>query len=168
MQKIKNEEIEELLTIIPRNYPQQDIFHVSEGCQGLCQALDALTKAQGYHYDLMIPDEAYYATLQISTDLKVQTFDFKKNRYNRQARQYDFVFVQLNLEAVENIELFYKKLYAISKNGSKVLFIVDKTCDLLQFEETLIAQNYVAVNAIENTFENYHIMSAQKMHGWGN
>ncbi len=168
MQKIKNKEIEELLSIIPRNYPQLDIFHLSNGCEGLCQALDLLTKEQGYHYDLMIADEAHYATLKASTDLKVQAFDFKKSRYNRQARQYDFVFVQINLDKIEDIALFYKKLYAISKNASKVLFIVDKSYDLLEFEEELIAQNYVAVNAIENTFENYHIMSAQKMHGWGN
>ncbi len=168
MQTIRDEEIEELLTIIPRGYPQQDIFHLTSNCFGLCEALDKLSKAENYHYDLMIADESYYLALKENSNLKVQAFDFKKSRYNRQARQYDFVFVQIDLESLENVELFYKKLYAISKNGSKVLFIVDKSYDLLHFEETLIAQNYVAVNAIENTFENYHIMSAQKMHGWGN
>jgi len=168
MQTIRDEEIEELLTIIPRGYPQQDIFHLTNNCLGLCEALDRLTKAENYHYDLMIADENYYTTLKETSDLKVQAFDFKKSRYNRQARQYDFVFVHIDLETVENMELFYKKLYAISKNGSKVLFIVDKSCDLLHFEEILIEHNYVAVNAIENTFENFHIMSAQKMHGWGN
>ncbi len=168
MQKIKKEEIEELLTIIPRGYPQQDIFHLTDNCLGMCEALHELCQAEHYHYDLMIGNDDYYSALKASSDLNIEAFDFKKSRYNKHARQYDFVFVQIDLEAIDNIGLFYKKLYAISKNGSKVLFIVEKERDLLAFEEVLIAHNYVAVNAIENTFENYHIMSAQKMHGWGN
>jgi hypothetical protein len=37
-----------------------------------------------------------------------------------------------------------------------------------ELEDILIEKNYVAVNPIADTFSNYQILSAQKMHGWGN
>jgi len=168
MQEIKKEEIQDLLTIIPRNFPILDIFHLSNDCRDLCKELSDLCHAQGYNYDLAIPDKVYYEQITEETDLKPHHFDFKRNRYNRHARQYDFVFIMIALENIENIDLFYKKIYAISKNAGKVLFIVEKSVDLRQLEDTLIVHNYVATNPIENTFSNYHILSAQKMHGWDN
>lgn len=168
MKKINKEEIQELLTIIPRNYPSHDIFHLTNNCNGLCQELYDFCQSQGYQYDLSIPDASYFEEISQSTEFKPHKFDFKKNRYNRLSRLYDFVFVSLILEDIEDIDTFYKKLYAISKNAGTVLFIVDKDHDLRAFEDLLIAQNYVAVNPIEDTFTNYQILSAQKMHGWGN
>jgi len=168
MQNIKKEEIEDLLTIIPRNFPILDIFHLSNDCLGLCQALYDLCQSQGYNYDLSIPNQEYQEHIKETTPFNPQLFDYKKNRYNRQSRVYDFVFVTVNLQEIENIAQFYKKLYAISKNAGKVLFIVEKDVDLRELEDTLIVHNYVATNPIENTFENYQILSAQKMHGWDN
>lgn len=168
MQTILKEEIEDLLTIIPRNFPLLDIFHLSNDCLGLCQALYDLSQSEGYNYDLAIPDSDYFEDIKENTPFNPQLFDFHKNRYNRQSRVYDYVFVSIDLESIENIALFYKKLYAISKNGGKVLFIVEKSVDLRALEESLIIHNYVATNPIENTFSNYQILSAQKMHGWDN
>ena len=168
MQTIVKEEIEDLLTIIPRNFPTLDIFHLSDDCIGLCQALYDLSKSEGYNYDLAIPNANYFEHIIETTPFKPQKFDFKRNRYNRQSRVYDYVFVTINLSEVENITLFYKKLYAISKNAGKVFFIVEKSVDLRELEDALIVHNYVATNPIENTFSNYQILSAQKMHGWDN
>jgi ubiquinone/menaquinone biosynthesis C-methylase UbiE len=81
---------------------------------------------------------------------------------------YDFVFVSIDLKEVQDEKMFFKKLYAISKNGGKVLFITSLEEDLQAFEEKLIEYNYVAINPIVSTFSNYQILSAQKMHGWGN
>jgi len=168
MQTIKKEEIADLLTIIPRNFPILDIFHLTNSCQGLCESLYDLCQSQGYHYDLSIPDEKYYTHIKETTAFNPQHFDYKKNRYNRQGRTYDFIFVMIDLREIDNIALFYKKLYAINKNAGKVFFIVQKSVDLRKLEDTLIHHNYVATNPIENTFENYQILSAQKMHGWDN
>ncbi len=168
MGKIKKEEIAELLTIIPRGYPALDIFHLTNECAGFCEALYDLTQSEGYGYDLLIHDEAYFEHISNTTDFKAHKFDFKKNRYNRHSKQYDYAFIMIALEEVENIALFYKKLYAISKNAGKVFFIVENDVDLRELEDALIVHNYVATNPIENTFSNYQILSAQKMHGWDN
>ncbi len=168
MKMIKKEEIDELLTIIPRGYPALDIYHLTDNCAGLCQALYDLTQLEGYGYDLLISDEAYFEHVQNSTEFKAHKFDFKRNRYNRHSKQYDYVFIMIDLSEVENIALFYKKLYAISKNAGKVFFIVENSVDLRLLEDALIEHNYVASNPIENTFSNFQILSAQKMHGWDN
>lgn len=168
MKNITKKEIQELLTIIPRNYPSLDIFHLTNNCNGLCQELYEFCQSQGYGYDLSTPDADCFKYISETTEFKPHKFDFNRNRYNRLSRLYDFVFISLNLEDIEDIETFYKKLYPISKNAGTAIFIVDKDYDLRAFENLLIEKNYVAVNPIVDTFENYKIMSAQKMHGWGN
>jgi hypothetical protein len=168
MKNISKEEVQELLTIIPQNYPSLDIFHLTNSCNGLCKELYEFCQSQGYQYDLLIPDTEYFEHISQTTEFKPHKFDFQRNRYNRLSRLYDFIFISLNLEEIEDIDTFYKKLYPISKNAGTVIFIVDNETDLRKFEDTLIEKNYVAVNPIMDTFENYQILSAQKMHGWGN
>jgi hypothetical protein len=163
---IKETEIESLLTIIPRGYPHLEIFHLTNQAQGICKILEKLTQKENYGYDLYVEGEASYET--ISKQQQANKFDIKKSRYNKHAKQYDYLFINMNLEAIENRELFLKKIYAIAKNAGKLFFIVDETYDIRALEEELIAYNYVAVNPIENTFSQMQILSAQKMHGWGN
>lgn len=165
MQNIDKEEARELLTIIPRDYPSQDIYHLTENCGVFAHKLHDLCKSQGYLLDLMIPDSKEFENI---AELKAHKFYYNKNRYNRHSRVYDFVFVSIDLEKIEDIDTFYKKIYAISKNGGKVLFFVDNSCDIRALEDRLIKHNYVAVNPIENTFKNYQILGAVKMHGWDN
>ena len=164
MKKIAKDEIEELLTIIPRDYPSLDIFYLCADCLGVCEELDRLCHKEGYEFDLAITDESVLNGL----DIKARKFDFSRSRYNQHSKMYDFVFVSIDLKEVENIDLFYKKLYAISKNAGKVIFITSLDKNLRELEEVLIEKNYVAVNPILDTFTNFQILSAQKMHGWGN
>ncbi len=168
MQNITKNEIQELLTIIPRNYPSHAIFHLTDGSDTLCQELYEFCKTQNYQYDLSICDQEYFEKIDKTTDFKPQMFDFKKSRYNKHAKQYEFVFVSIDLSMIDEMSGFFKKLHAINKNGGKVLFIFNSTDDIYDFQEKLIKHNYVAVNPIENTFKNYQILSANKMHGWGN
>ena len=167
MEKTKKE-IEELLTIIPRNYPIMDIYHLTDNCDALCDALHDLCQELGYHYDLMINSQKNYEYLKENRHLSPRKFEVKKQRYNVQSRTYDFVFVFIDLESIENKELFYKKIYAISKNAGKVLFFIPNDADIRKLEDTLIVHNYVATNQIEDVFEDYQVLSAQKMHGWDN
>ncbi len=162
MKNLNKKEIQELLTIIPRGYPSIDIFHLTDNCDELTEELDKFCTKEGYLYELMLTN------MDNCQNNKAHQFDFNKNRYNRHSRLYDFVFISIKLEDIEDLEAFYKKLYPISKNAGKVLFIVENDKDLRELEERLIKENYVAVNPITDTFKNYQILSAQKMHGWGN
>ena len=163
---IKQTEIENLLSIIPRGYPHMEVFHLANAVQGICEILGKLCEKQEYGYDLYIEGDANFEA--ISTQYKSEKFDIKKHRYNKHAKQYDYLFIMIDLKAIEKPELFYKKLYAIIKNAGKVFFVVEESYDIRALEEQLIVCNYVAVNPIENTFTNLQILSAQKMHGWGN
>ena len=168
MLEITKEEEDALLSIIPDNYPLLDIYHLSESCQYLSEALENLTQKLGYNYDFFMPEPFYQESEEKCSSFTIQKFDFKKHRYNLHAKVYDFVFIMIDIQAVENQALFLKKLHAIVKNGGKILFILSQEDDLRILEEKLIEHNYVAVNPIEDTFQNYQILSAQKMHGWGN
>ncbi len=140
-----------------------ELFHLSTQETTLCQSLYNLTKEQEYGYDLFITASE---DIEQST-LNAQTFDFKKQRYNKHAKQYDYAFIMIDPNEIEKPELFYKKLYAIMKNAGKLIFIEPKREKLGALEEILIASNFVAVNPIEDVFDEYQILSAQKMHGWG-
>ncbi len=168
MKNIHIEEIRDLLSIIPRNYPSLDIFHLTSLSCGLCEELNELCEIQNYGYDLFIPDANYFELISKTTTFKPHKFDFNKNRYNRHSKQYDFVFVKIDLQEIEDIGIFYKKLHAIIKNAGKVIFILEEGHNIRELEDKLIEHNYVAVNEIENTFKDYLILGANKMHGWGN
>ncbi len=163
---IKKEELVDLLSIIPKDYPSIEIFHISDRDFELCEALQELAIQKRYGYDL----EFYLQSIDEKLKKKynnIRVFDIDKHRYNRHAKIYDFVFVTIDLEEIKNLDLFLKKLYNIIKNSGKILFILNKESDLGFLEEKLIDKNYVAINEITNTFTNYKILSAQKMHGWG-
>jgi len=168
MENFIKEEIQELLSIIPKNYPLQDIYYLTDSCDIFAEELNQLCQSQGYIFDLMIPDCENFEEITNNTELKIHKFYYNKNRYNRQSKVYDFVFVSIDLEKIEEIDIFYKKLYAINKNGGKVLFFLNNNHNLRDLEDILIEKNYVAVNPITDTFKNYKILSAQKMHGWDN
>lgn len=167
MHDITSKEIEKLLTIIPQDYPSMDIFHLTSHCNLLCRSLYDFCKLQAYHYDLMIDNPDHLKELSHTTSFNPHQFYYEKQRYSRQGKSYDFVFIDIDLNKIEDEKLFFKKLYSVNKNGGIILFIIKNSEDLHRLEETLIENNYVAVNSIVDTFENYHIISARKMHGWG-
>jgi hypothetical protein len=152
MEQIDKNEINDLLTIIPRDYPSFEVFHLTDCENDMCKVLNDLCDSQNYGYDKFIADEDF----------------LKKRRFNSQSKVYDILFLQIDLKNIEDINLFYKKLYPISKNGSKLIFILKKSEDIYLLAQKLEDENYVAINPIDNTFSNYQILSATKMHGWGN
>jgi hypothetical protein len=163
---ITDKEIDELLSIIPLGYPSIEIFHLSSKDIGLCHRLNQFTKRNCYGYDLEILGEEFYKNFK-NSDIKKRLFNIDKHRYNRHAKLYDYLFISIDLQEIENLDLFLKKFYPIIKNGGKVIFIIDKSYDIYSFEEKLIELNFVAVNEIKDTFREHKIISAQKMHGWG-
>ncbi len=152
MEQINKNEIDDLLTIIPRDYPSFEIFHLTDCENDMCKELDELCDSQKYDYTKVILDSEF----------------LKKRRFNTHSKVFDILFFQINLQNIDDIDLFYKKLYPISKNGAKLIFIIEKSEDIYLLAQKLEDENYVAINPIDNTFSNYQILSATKMHGWGN
>ena len=165
---IELEGIKELLTIIPKDYPSIEIIHISDKICGLSDQLKSLSDYCKYGYDLELTSTTLCNEFENRSDLKTRVFDFNKHRYNRHAKIYDFVFITLELEGIEDLDSFLKKLHPIIKNSGKLIFILNCNYDLYHLEERLIQHNYVAINEIETLFKSNRVLSAQKMHGWGN
>jgi len=96
--------------------------------------------------------------------LHVEKFEFSQEKYNKQAIQYDFLFLCAKIEDIDDIDSIVQKIYRSVKNSAHVYIVVTKgETDTLP--EVLEAQNFVAVNTIELN-EDENIISAKKMHGW--
>jgi len=95
---------------------------------------------------------------------KVKYYSENRPRYNIQAKLYDYLFINI---LPKDRESFFKRVYSALKNGAPIFIFLQKEQRDLAFkiEQELIESNYVAINFIE--LDNYLIVSAKKMHGWG-
>lgn len=160
---IKYDEIKELLTIVP-NHPAMNIFHLSDTHINLCNQLNDFAKKREYDYDLAIMDESFLDEC-LSSGLKPHKLKQNQPRYNRHSKIYDYIFITLNLDTIEDKKLFFTKIYHICKNASKVLIFLENG-DHYKLETLLEDRNFLAANYIDISSE-YRVYSLQKMHGWG-
>ncbi len=167
MQNIKSKESEKLLSIIP-DYPGVTIFHMSDEGVEFCRMLDAFAKEHDYTYHLVSVNDDFIQQLHQNGLEKARLIRYKQQRYNQHSKLYDFVYIDIDINSLENPKLFLKKIYAIAKNAAKILFFVPKSeSGFGTLEQLLEDANFVAINPIDDMFENYLVLSAQKMHGWG-
>ncbi len=161
---MKIEHIRTLLSIVPA-YPGVGIYHISDHEPLLSLELTRFCEERGYSYDLMVPDMNFLEVLR-EEGIAAEAFDLRRPRYNRHAKLYDFLFVTLDPLRIEAWPLFLKKLYMIMKNGAKLLLFLPLQEPAERYEALLEAGNFVAINPID-LFDDYQLLSAQKMHGWG-
>ena len=100
---MKKKELQQLLSIIP-DIPAMNLFHISDGKVMLCEALEQLCKQNDYYYDLVTVGDEY---LQILDKFGVRKISFDKNRYNYRSKLYDFAFVEMDLDRVPDLEIFF-------------------------------------------------------------
>jgi len=152
--KIKNQDIEQLLQIIP-DYPRTNIFHINDISVSFSEKLKEFASLKEYDYD----DFYLFNPILEATKLEIN-----QPRYNRHAKLYDYVFISSDLEKIEDKKLFFKKIYHICKNAAKVMiFLKQRDYELESILEDL---NFVASNYVDISSE-YEVLSVQKMHGWG-
>ncbi len=161
---IKKEQITELLTIIPDNYPSIEIFHLCDRYVSTIKVFNEFSTKREYGYDLFLLDEDKSNFLD-SCSFKI--LKLSQRRYNRHSKLYDFIFIDIDFEKIEDIEQFVKKIYPICKNGAKVIFFCNDKIELTELSKILEENFFVAINSIDNTIDDIEILSAQKMHGWG-
>jgi len=171
MKNLETEAIEQILSIIP-NHPAMRIMHISEGGEQFCDALKDFTEQREYEYQLNITNDIfYYKIKELYSDnewCNIKQMDYKQRKYVNMAKQYDFVFVTASISnGVE--EDFAKKIHSHIKNAGNLIMFLPKDDIESKYkwfrylEESL----FVAINSID-IFENYEIVIAKKMHGWGN
>ncbi len=167
MKNISQKEFKKLISIIPE-YPGVAIFHMTNEGRELCRMLDKYAKEKEYTYHLVSVDEDFVKALEQEGIAKPRKITYKQQRYNQHSKLYDYIYIDVDVESLEKPELFLKKVYAIAKNAAKILFFVPKAQkDFSKLESLLEKGNFVAINPIDDMFEAYNILSAQKMHGWG-
>jgi len=169
MKKLKEEQTDQLMQIISTNYPNQQILHLTDGCNNLHQALFALTKERDFEYDLR--------TIEVEIDdlpnddhpgLYIEPIDLGARQYNKNAKRYENIFVTLHPERLENdTETILKKFFRIMKNAGVVVILIPKDAPLRDLiDQRLEASYFVAINHID-IFDDYDVVAAKKMHGWG-
>lgn len=172
MKQMKDEEFIQLLSIIP-NYPATRFFHISDGGIEFCQGLSSYCKEHDYDYDMMILDDDFQKEIEerlidLPERSSINALKLGRQRYNIGAKEYDFAFVTMDLTQIDDLELFFKKLYHVVKSGGNLLLFVKKERDDINALKQLLERDlYVAVNHLDLA-ESYDFISAKRMHGWGN
>jgi hypothetical protein len=170
MKYLENESIEKLLGIIPE-HPATRIMQISKSEDRLYPAIKKFCLMREYEYLMNVIDIDYYEQIrplanhdQLHT-IKKMTLD--QRVYASMSKQYDFIFVTADIPlAFEN--RFAQKIHRYIKNsGNIILFLAKEDRDALRrWYQHLEEHLFVAISTID-IFENYELLIAKKMHGWG-
>ena len=171
MKKLEKKAINQLLSIIP-NHPAQRIMQISDGGTELSDSIQALVKKEEYEFLLAITKEEVYPTLkehyEEQSECSVKLIEFENRRYVSMAKSYEYLFVTAEVP-LEIADKFSQTTHAHIKNAGNIIMFLPKNDlqTLAIWQEALTENLYVALNTID-LFENYEILIAKKMHGWGN
>jgi hypothetical protein len=171
MKKLQANEIEQLLEIISK-HPRLRIAHFSEGGKVFIETLNQLSIEQGYEYQLHILEEKLHQELKenlvINEISNIRRIKWVQNRYASPALQYDLLFVTASIPN-DYKEAFAKKIYSHIKSAGEIILFLEKNDRKNSDEWKIFLEEYlfVAINVEVEIFENYDILIARKMHGWG-
>ena len=164
--------IDNLLQIIP-NHPALRVMLVADINQNisnediLIEKIFKFIQDRDYEFQLNLIRENSiykdkYSIPQISS---VRFLDLNRNSFMLQAKLYDFVYISANIEDIND---FSKKIYKVIKGSGIIIIFIDKRDrdTLYRWREELENNFFVAINTIDIS-DNFEILSAKKMHGWG-
>jgi hypothetical protein len=171
MKKLDKKSIDLLLEIIP-NHPGLRISQFSDGGDSFSNALSELSLLREYEFQLNVVDneEFYEKAQQLYSKEKlssVKRIKWDQRRYASPAKQYDFLFITADIPK-NHRKLFAKTIHShIKSSGHLVLFLEkDNYQNIDEWYSFLEEYLFVAINTID-LFDNYEILIAKKMHGWG-
>jgi predicted nucleic acid-binding protein len=160
--------IDQLLTIIP-DHPALRVMHFVDRPTPLIDALADLTRRRDYEYRLLCFDEAQSDTLSrhyaLEKRITVQSVTHDQARYHRQAKMYDYLFVEAHIPEVDT---FLKKVYTSMKNAAPFFALIhpNQRNQIETWRRAAEENFFVAFNTFDLT-DSLHVISAKKMHGWG-
>ncbi len=167
MHNISQEEVDRLTSFIP-DYPGVAIFHMTNDGVDFVKMLQNYCDERDYAYHPVSVNAEFVEALHANGVEKARQITYGQQRYNQHSKLYDYIYIEIDPLSLDKPQLFLKKIYAISKNAAKILFFLpEEGAGFEALEKLLEEGNFVAINPIDDMFENYHVLSAQKMHGWG-
>jgi hypothetical protein len=176
LKKLSDKTIEDIVNII-LPYPATRVMQISDAEAyfddeiKLSKRLFELTKVREYDFQLNLLNSekvsAYkeqFVVPEVSSS--VRPLHPKQPRYGMQGKFYDYLYVTASVEE-ELLEEFVKKVYEVIKSGGLIIVFTDKNLQTYDRWFNLLQDNFfVAINAID-ICEDFHIITARKMHGWG-
>ncbi len=169
MRRLDPYKAHQLTQLISTHYPNQLIMQISDGGCDLHHTLYEFTRNKGYEFDLLGVDwECDELAKEDHPGYRTEMLDLSRRQYNRHGRKYDNLFVTLDEELLyADLSTMLKKIYRIMKNAGIVTFLIDRDAPLRSEMDRYLEEGYfVAISHID-IFDDYDIVTAKKMHGWG-
>jgi len=169
MKILKKEQSDLVMQIISAHYPNQQILHLTDGCNNLHHTLFEFTKIKGHEYDLRIVNaEISDLPVQEHNAIFIKPLDINAKDYRRHSKMYENIFVTLNPEYIEADAIgMFKKFFRIMKNAGVVVILIPKGEPLIDTIDKKLEESYfVAINHID-IFDDLDVVTAKKLHGWG-
>ena len=170
MKKLETESITQLLEIIP-DHPGLRMSQFSDGGEAFSDALSNLCLKREHEYQLNVLDEVFFTKakeLYGNNNLSiVKRIKWDQRRYSSLAKQYDVVFITATVPD-EHRKLFAKNIHSHIKSAGHLVLFLEKNNQENSDEWWIFLEEYlfVAISTLD-IFENYEILIAKKMHGWG-
>jgi len=172
MTNVTKEEVAQLLQIIQEK-PAQRIVHFCENASVLNKSLADLCQDYTNDYYLYCTNPIYFTeateTFLDAPQVHTMNFNLRRPRYLIQAIEYDYLLSTLDFSDKNKTE-FLEKCYPIIRTGGSLILFISKSgyTERDEWRSLLEEQYYVSVTIIDNIFENYDVITAKRMHGWGN
>jgi len=172
MKTLKDEQVTQLLQILQKK-PAQRIVHFSDKRQMLSKHLAHFCQIHDNHYQLYCTESSHYEQSKQdyahSPHVQVLHFKLQRPRYLIQAIEYDYLISTLDFTQNNKSE-FLEKCYPIIRTGGNIILIVPRTgyTERDEWRAILEEMYYVSVNIIDDILDNYDVIVAKRLHGWGN
>jgi len=172
MKNIELSQVEQLLEII-QSKPGQRIVHFSDGSHLITKSVSDLCKEHDSAYQLYCTKDTCYdesvSNYEGQDHIRITKFNLRRPRYLMQGIEFDYLLATLDFTE-EDKAVFLEKCYPIIRTGGNIMIIIPNAgySEMDEWRDILEEQYYVSVNIIDNIFEDYDIIVAKRMHGWGN
>jgi len=145
-------------------YPQMQFLLFAEEWGALEEELLDFCRREDHSIQLYALGDLAERAPQDAERLRIRPYRVEQPRYNLQGRLYNHAFVTAT--PPDDRESFARKVYTGLVNAGG-FYLLSTPVEAFKWQEALEAANYLAGSTIALDAE-HCIVSARKMHGWGN
>lgn len=171
MKNLEPIQVTQLLEILDKK-PGQRIVHFSDHSPILTKRLQHFCQEIDTQYYLYCLNDTWYAEAKEAyveaSNIKIVKFNLRRPRYLIQGIEYDYLLATIDFSHESKSE-FLEKCYPIIRTGGNMIILIPHASPEEHDEwHTLLEQTYyLSVNIIDNIFNEYDVIVAKRMHGWG-